>query len=64
MKLKAFLKKREAHTITASAPGAKISLWGLRAFISHVADGKQVTQVTPAQKCRFGGRKTALLIDD
>jgi hypothetical protein len=46
MKLKAFLKKRGPHTL-AGSPGAKISLWGLRAFISHAADTTQVTQVTP-----------------
>ncbi|MFZ0418479.1 MAG: hypothetical protein WAM04_10265, partial [Candidatus Sulfotelmatobacter sp.] len=38
-----FPQKRGLHTL----PRAKISLWGLGAFISQARDGKQVTQVTP-----------------
>jgi hypothetical protein len=44
MKLKAFLKKRGPHSFSR----AKISLWGLGAFISQAWDARQVTQVTPA----------------
>src|ERR1700678_3525220 len=46
MKLKAFLKSAE----DLSLPRAKISLWGLGAFISQARDTKQVTQVTPGPK--------------
>jgi len=58
MKLKAFLKKRGPHTL-AGSPGAKISLWGLRAFISYVADPRQVTQVTPCPTVRRSGENPA-----
>src|SRR5271156_1487083 len=46
MKLKAFLKSAEDILF----PRAKISLWGLGAFISQAGDTKQVTQVTPGPK--------------
>src|SRR5580658_10234413 len=45
MKLKAFLKSAGPHNL----PRAKISLWGLRAFISHAVGPTQVTQVTPSR---------------
>jgi hypothetical protein len=58
MKLKAFLNSAGPHTL----PRAKISLWGLRAFISHAVDPRQVTQVTPSRH-RGGGRKKLPTVD-
>ncbi|MGC1227306.1 MAG: hypothetical protein WA859_12555, partial [Candidatus Sulfotelmatobacter sp.] len=50
MKLKTFLKKRGPHTLAGASGASNFPYWGLRAFISHAANGRHVTQVTPGEE--------------